>query len=166
MLTSVRGWFNWLHKSDTLPWLCLVEERNRFPAVGWAEDMGTSRASNAALQRQFPHEASTAQAVEPGREGSRAVLLPAGEDLQTPVRLCGAGSTLPLLPVSLHCWCLHFASLPCLQENSRAKHCQCRVMAGRQYLVFLWEAEQTIRFLRMGKCSISGLSILCKSWAT
>lgn len=99
MLTSVKSWFNWLHKSDTLPWLCLVGDRNRFPAVGWAEDMGTSRASNAALQRQFPHGALTAQAVEPGGEGNWAVLLPAWEDLQTPIRLCGAGSTLLLLPV-------------------------------------------------------------------
>lgn len=67
--------------------------------MGWAEDMGTSRASNPALQRQFPHEGLTAQAVEPGGEGSQAVLLPAREDLQTPIRLSGAGSTLPLLPV-------------------------------------------------------------------
>lgn len=55
--------------------------------MGWAEDMGTSRASNAALQRQFPHEGLTAQAVEHGEEGTQAVLLPAGEDLQIPIRL-------------------------------------------------------------------------------
>lgn len=40
-----------------------------------------------------------AQAVEPEGEGSQAVLQPTGEDLQTPIRLCGAGPTLPLLPV-------------------------------------------------------------------
>lgn len=31
-------------------------------------------------------------------------------------------------------------------------------MAGRQYFVFLWEAEQTLRLLRIGKCSINGMS--------
>lgn len=112
--------------------------------------MGTSRASNAALQRQIPQEGLTAQAVEPGGEGSQAALLPAGEDLQTPIRLWGAGSTLPLLP-----------ALPSLLVSSL---CQPALLAGklegktlpmqsdgcRQYLVLLGEAEQTLRLLRIG----------------
>lgn len=120
--------------------------------------MGTSRASNPALWRQLPHEGLTARAVEPGGEGSQAVLLPAGEDLQTPAGLCKAGSSLPRFPVLPSLLVSPLCQLPCLQENSSTKDCQCRVVAGRWYLVFLWEVEQTSRLLRMGKCRVNGLS--------
>lgn len=108
MLTSVNSSFNWLHKSDTalaLPRGGGIGSQEASPAVGWAEDMGTSRASNEALQRRFPHEGLTGP-----HESSGSGTWGRGKPDCTPAHRGGspnthqalwAGSTLPLLPVLL-----------------------------------------------------------------